>query len=127
MVVAVVKGQGFIGKYFTVRNTAGSAGHQAVACRVSADLVAFYQVKFDSYQDTLYCHTFRQFYSNCIVQGTVDFIFGNGNAVFQSCSIIAKKSQLQGQQNTYTAQGKADKNQNTVSLSRTATSTEPQT
>lgn len=113
LVIAVVKGQGFLGKWFTVRNTAGSAGHQAVACRVSADLVAFYQVKLDSYQDTLYCHTFRQFYSNCIISGTVDFIFGNGNAVFQSCTILAKKSQLQGQQNTYTAQGKFDKNQNT--------------
>jgi len=111
--MAVVKGQGFLGKFFTVRNTAGSVGQQAVACRVSADLVAFYNVKIDSYQDTLYAHSFRQFYSNSIISGTVDFIFGNGNVVFQGCTILAKKSQLLGQQNTYTAQGKTDKNQNT--------------
>ncbi|KAG0579610.1 hypothetical protein KC19_4G109900 [Ceratodon purpureus] len=109
----IVTGPGFIGKFFTVRNTAGAAGHQAVACRVSADLTAFYRVKFDSYQDTLYCHTFRQFYRECIVSGTVDFMFGNGNAVFQQCQLIAKKTTLPGQQNTYTAQGRIDPHQNT--------------
>lgn len=111
---AVVSGAtGFIGKFFTVRNTAGSVGQQACAVRVSADLVAFYQVKFDSYQDTLYAHTFRQFYSQCIVQGTVDFMFGNSNTVFQDCTLVAKTSSLIGQQNTYTAQGRTDPHQNT--------------
>jgi pectinesterase len=110
---AVVSGRGFVGKFFTVRNTAGAAGHQAVATRVSADVVAFYKVKFDGYQDTLYCHTFRQFYRECVVAGTVDFMFGNGNAVFQSCQLVAKKTTILGQQNTYTAQGRIDPHQNT--------------
>ncbi|XP_024366028.1 pectinesterase [Physcomitrium patens] len=109
----IVQGEGFIGKMFTCRNTAGAAGHQAVATRVTADKVAFYRVKFDSFQDTLYCHSLRQFYRECIVMGTVDFIFGNANAVFQNCQIVAKKTTLQGQQNTYTAQGRSDKHQNT--------------
>lgn len=109
----IVSGAGFTGKYFTVRNTAGAAGHQAVAIRVSADRVAHYMVKFDSYQDTLYCHSFRQFYRNCIITGTVDFVFGNGNAVFQNCQLMAKKSTIPGQQNTYTAQGRTDPHQNT--------------
>jgi pectinesterase len=80
---------------------------------VSADVVAFYKVKFDGYQDTLYCHTFRQFYRECVVAGTVDFMFGNGNAVFQSCQLVAKKTTILGQQNTYTAQGRIDPHQNT--------------
>lgn len=46
----IISGPGFIGKYFTVRNTAGAEGHQAVATRVSADRVAHYMVKFDGYQ-----------------------------------------------------------------------------
>lgn len=107
----VVGGRGFIGKYFTVRNTAGSSGHQAVAVRVSADQVAFDSCSFDSFQDTLYAHTLRQFYTNCTVYGTVDFIFGNAAAVFQSCNIIAKQTTLVGQQVTYTAQGRIDPHQ----------------
>lgn len=66
-----------------------------------------------SLQDTLYCHSFRQFYRNCIISGTVDFVFGNGAAAFQNCQLVAKKSTLVGQQNTYTAQGRTDPHQNT--------------
>lgn len=75
--------------------------------------MAFYNCSFESFQDTLYAHISRQFYRECTVLGTVDFIFGNGNAVFQSCNIVAKKSSLDGQQNTYTAQGRTDPHQNT--------------
>lgn len=109
----IVEGKGFIGKFFTARNTAGAEGHQAVAMRVSADSAAFYKCTFDSFQDTLYTHTFRQFYRECTVLGTIDFIFGNGAVSFQFCTLIAKKSPLRGQQNTYTAQGKTDQGQAT--------------
>lgn len=109
----IVQGKNFVGKSFKVENTAGPDGHQAVAFRGSADMISMYKVTFDSYQDTLYCHTFRQYYRECTVQGTVDFIFGNANVAFQSCNIIAKKSTLLGQQNTFTAQGRTDPHQNT--------------
>lgn len=109
----IVSGEGFIGKSFLVQNTAGAAGHQAVAFRGSADKIAMYKVTFDSYQDTLYAHSFRQFYRECTIRGTVDFIFGNGAASFQSCYVVAKKTTLPGQQNTYSAQGRTDPHQNT--------------
>ncbi|KAG0567377.1 hypothetical protein KC19_7G130700 [Ceratodon purpureus] len=109
----IIEGAGFIGKAFAARNTAGAEGHQAVAMRVSADMAAFYLCAFDSWQDTLYTHTFRQYYRECTILGTIDFIFGNGAVAFQSCAIIAKKSPLLGQQNTYTAQGKTDQGQAT--------------
>lgn len=79
--------------------------------RVSADMAAFYQCSFDGYQDTLYTHTFRQFYRETTISGTVDFMFGNAAVAFQSCTLVAKKSTLPGQQNTYTAQGKTDPGQ----------------
>ena len=110
---AVVTGSGFIGKFFRVENTAGSFGQQAVALRVTADKVAFYQCTIDGWQDTLYVNTLRQFYRECDVLGTVDFIFGNAQAVFQSCNIIAKKTTWFGQTNTYTAQGRTDLHANT--------------
>lgn len=112
-VCAVIEGSGFIGQAFTARNTAGAAGHQAVAMRVSADKAAFYQCTFDSWQDTLYTHTFRQYYRESYITGTVDFMFGNGAVAFQACTIVAKKSTILGQQNTYSAQGKTDPGQNT--------------
>lgn len=97
----------------SVLNTAGPSGHQAVAMRVSADLTGFHRCTFDSFQDTLYTHNYRQFYRECQILGTIDYIFGNGWAVFQNSRLIAKKSSLQGQQNTYTAQGKTDKGMTT--------------
>ncbi|CAN6860985.1 unnamed protein product [Brassica oleracea] len=40
------------------------------------------------YQDTLYVHSGRQFFRECNIYDTVDFIFGNAAAVFQNCSIL---------------------------------------
>ncbi|BBN18136.1 pectinesterase [Marchantia polymorpha subsp. ruderalis] len=108
----IIKGAGFIGKGFTVRNTAGPQSHQAVAMRVSADRVALWQCSFEAYQDTLYAHSLRQFYYQCTIEGTVDFVFGNGAALFQSCS-LRPLVPLRGQQNTIAAQGRTDPSQNT--------------
>ncbi|KAL7107264.1 hypothetical protein ACP275_06G043300 [Erythranthe tilingii] len=107
-----VFGQGFIARDMGFRNTAGAAKHQAVALMVSADLAVFYRCKMDAFQDTLYVHANRQFYRECDIYGTVDFIFGNSAVVLQNCNILPKKP-MAGQQITITAQGKSDPNQNT--------------
>lgn len=108
--VAVV-GDGFIGRGITVRNTAGPQNHQAVALRSGSDLSVFYQCSFEGYQDTLYVHSDRQFYKECDIYGTVDFIFGNAAVVFQNCNIYARNPP--NKTNTVTAQGRTDPNQNT--------------
>lgn len=94
------------------RNTAGPQKHQAVALMALADQGVFYRCQIDAFQDSLYAHSNRQFYRECDVCGTVDFIFGNSAVVFQNCNILPKKP-MEGQQNTITAQGKVDPNQNT--------------
>ncbi|XP_073148977.1 pectinesterase-like [Henckelia pumila] len=109
--VAVV-GNGFIAKGITFENYAGPDKHQAVALRSGADFSAFYQCSFVAYQDTLYVHSLRQFYRECDVYGTVDFIFGNAAVVLQNCSLYARKPNP-NQQNIFTAQGREDPNQNT--------------
>ncbi|XP_064999509.1 pectinesterase-like isoform X2 [Musa acuminata AAA Group] len=107
-----VMGDGFIARGITFRNTAGPAKRQAVALRCNADLAVFYRCSFEGYQDTLYAHSLRQFYRECDVHGTVDFIFGNAAAVLQDCNIYVRRP-MSKQQNTITAQGRTDPSQNT--------------
>ncbi|KAG7997276.1 hypothetical protein I3843_01G203700 [Carya illinoinensis] len=90
---------------------AGAEKHQAVAFRSGSDRSVFYRCSFDAFQDTLYAHSNRQFYRDCDITGTIDFIFGNAAVVFQSCSIQPRQP-LPNQFNTITAQGKKDPNQN---------------
>lgn len=93
-------------------NTAGPSKHQAVGLMSTADESIFYRCHFDAFQDTLYAHSNRQFYRECNIYGTVDFIFGNSAVVLQNCNILPKRP-MPGQKNTITAQGKVDPNQNT--------------
>jgi pectinesterase len=82
---------GFTAENITFENSSGSVG-QAVAVRIDGDLVAFKNCRFLGFQDTLYPHgeTSRQYYKNCYIEGTVDFIFGWSTAVFDSCTIFCK-------------------------------------
>lgn len=115
------------------QNTAGPAKHQAVAFRSKSDQSAIYRCSFDAYQDTLYTHANRQFFRDCDITGTVDFIFGYvlinkyryptcimyvcmyvctysyAAVVIQSCNILPRQP-MNGQFDTITAQGKADPN-----------------
>lgn len=109
---AAAVGEGFLARDITFQNTAGPSKHQAVALRVGSDLSAFYRCDVLAYQDSLYVHSNRQFFINCLVAGTVDFIFGNAAAVLQDCDIHARRPNS-GQKNMVTAQGRTDPNQNT--------------
>lgn len=72
----------------TFANDAGRVG-QAVAVMVSGDMVAFYGCAFLGNQDTLYTWDprSRQYYEDCYIEGTVDFIFGFSTAYFRRCTI----------------------------------------
>jgi pectinesterase len=72
---------------------------QAVALSVRADRAVLRHVRLLGAQDTLYassigcmkeggeCVTGRQYYSDCYIEGHVDFIFGDAKAVFENCEI----------------------------------------
>ncbi|KAL7226864.1 hypothetical protein ACSBR1_021852 [Camellia fascicularis] len=107
-----VVGNGFIAKGITFENYAGPSKHQAVAFRSGSDFSAFFQCSFIGYQDTLYVHSLRQFYRDCDIYGTVDFIFGNAAVVFQNCNLYARKPD-DNQKNIITAQGRDDPFQTT--------------
>ncbi|XP_073365762.1 uncharacterized protein [Aegilops tauschii subsp. strangulata] len=103
------EGNGFICKSMGFVNTAGPDGHQAVALHVQGDMSVFFNCRFEGYQDTLYVHANRQFFRNCEVLGTIDFIFGNSAAVFQNCLMTVRKP-MESQGNMVTAHGRTDPN-----------------
>lgn len=84
-------GDDFTARNITFRNSAGPVG-QAVAIRVDGDRAVFVNCRFLGFQDTLYTHGHdsRQYYLNCYIEGTVDFIFGWSTAVFDECEIFCK-------------------------------------
>lgn len=110
--VTAVSGEGFLARDITIMNTAGPEKHQAVALRVNADFVALYRCVIDGYQDTLYTHSFRQFYRECDIYGTIDYIFGNAAVVFQGCNIVSKLP-MPGQFTVVTAQSRDSPDEDT--------------
>ncbi|KAJ0964280.1 hypothetical protein J5N97_029402 [Dioscorea zingiberensis] len=107
-----VSGDGFWARDMTFENTAGPQKHQAVALMVASDKAVFYKCSFKGYQDTLYVHSQRQFFRDCDIYGTIDFIFGNSAAVLQNCNIYVRKP-MDHQSNMITAQGRENPDQNT--------------
>ncbi|MBD8490583.1 pectin esterase [Echinicola sp. CAU 1574] len=87
-----VFGDEFYAKNITFENSSGPVG-QAVAVRVDGNKVIFENCRFLGFQDTLYPHgeDSRQYYKNCYVEGTTDFIFGWSTAVFEDCEIYSKE------------------------------------
>ncbi|KAF6141714.1 hypothetical protein GIB67_027892 [Kingdonia uniflora] len=98
----------FIAKNITFKNTTplpvkGASGKQAVAFRISGDTAAFLGCRFLGAQDTLYDHLGRHYYKDCYIEGSVDFIFGNGLSLFEGCHVHAIAHNV----GALTAQGRA--------------------
>lgn len=76
----------------TIENTAGDVG-QAIALFAGGDRGVFKKVHLLGNQDTLYVtgDGNRQFFTQCYIEGTTDFIFGAATAVFEECQIHSKK------------------------------------
>ncbi|CAK8572663.1 unnamed protein product [Lathyrus sativus] len=100
---------GFIAKSMAFENTAGPEGHQAVAFRNQGDMSAVFDCAMHGFQDTLYVQTNRQFYRNCEISGTIDFIFGASPTIIQNSKLILRKP-LPTQYNTVTADGTLRRN-----------------
>ncbi len=102
----------------TFENTAGEGKEigQAVAVFTDGDFLFFRNCRFLGNQDTLYTYgrfgkfggIKRNYFLNCYIEGTTDFIFGTSIAYFENCTIHSKKnsyvtaaSTLQGQKYGY--------------------------
>ena len=98
----------------TFENSAGEGKEigQAVAVFTDGDFLFFNRCRFLGNQDTLYTYgrfgkfggIKRNYFKDCYIEGTTDFIFGTSIAYFEGCTLHSKKnsyvtaaSTLQGQ------------------------------
>ena len=86
----------------TIQNAAGRGEvvGQALAMTVNGDRVFFNRCRILGHQDTIYTHghygyngnACRYYFLDCYIEGTTDFIFGQGTALFENCLIRSKKN-----------------------------------
>lgn len=109
-----VSGDNFYAANLTIQNNADyespnfQNNNQAVALFSVGDRAVFRAVRVLGGQDTLYLgNDKRAYFNNCYVEGYVDYIFGNGKAVFDSCFVKTKVHGDLTQEATITAQNRA--------------------
>ncbi len=90
----LLKANDFTAKNITFQNDAGFNAGQAVAAEIDGDKASFYNCRFLGFQDVLFTNSdvSRQFYKDCYIEGTTDFIFGSATVWFQNCHIYSKKN-----------------------------------
>ncbi len=90
-----IDGDGMIWENLTIANDAGRPGPrpdgppvaQALALRADADRLEFRRVRFLGWQDTILVNRGRHYFSDCYIEGHVDFIFGAATSYFERCHI----------------------------------------
>lgn len=90
----IIKGHNFTAENITFENNAGFTAGQAVAVEVQGDRAAFFNCRFTGNQDVLFTNSddSRQYYKQCYIEGSTDFIFGSSAAWFEQCHIHSKKN-----------------------------------
>jgi pectinesterase len=89
----LVEGDDFYATNLTVENTAGEVG-QAIALSVVANRAVINNCNIVGNQDTLYAsgEGNKQYFKDCFITGTADFIFGNATVLFENCEIQSKRN-----------------------------------
>lgn len=87
----LIQAPDFVAENITFANSAGPVG-QAVAVNVWSDRGVFRKCRFLGAQDTLLTNRNRQYFEDCYITGTVDFIFGASAAWFERCRIHCRSN-----------------------------------
>ena len=90
----VVKANNFAAENITFQNDAGFSVGQAVGLESDGDKASFYNCRIVGNQDILFTNNdnSRQYYKDCYIEGTTDFIFGSSTVWFERCHIHSKKN-----------------------------------
>ncbi|MBN1116842.1 MAG: pectin esterase [Bacteroidales bacterium] len=88
-----ITGDDVVIENMTIENSAGEVG-QAVALHVEGDRCLFLNCRILGNQDTIYAagQKSRQYFADCYIEGTTDFIFGAATAIFDRCTIHSKRN-----------------------------------
>jgi pectinesterase len=88
-------GAGFTARNITFENSSGPVG-QALAIYIGGDKARFFNCRFLGCQDTILTNGAgsREYFYDCYIEGTVDFIFGPATALFEKCRIFCKRGGL---------------------------------
>jgi pectinesterase len=89
-----IEANNFTAENITFQNDAGFTAGQAVAMESDGDKAIFDNCRFIGFQDVLFTNSerSRQYYKNCYIEGTTDFIFGAATVWFEQCHIHSKKN-----------------------------------
>jgi pectinesterase len=89
-----VYGGDFQAQHITFSNQAGFNAGQAVALRVEGNRASFFNCRMMGFQDVLFLsgNGVKQYFKDCYIEGTTDFIFGAATALFENCQIYSKKN-----------------------------------
>ncbi|WP_433812432.1 pectate lyase [Flavobacterium johnsoniae] len=89
----LVEGDDFSASNLTIKNASGDKG-QAIALSVTGTRAKISNCTILGNQDTLYLSgkNAKQYFKDCYIEGTTDFIFGGATALFENCIIHSIKS-----------------------------------
>ncbi|KAL4560452.1 hypothetical protein LXL04_032603 [Taraxacum kok-saghyz] len=114
--------QKFTAYNISFKNTApppilGAVGAQALALRIAGDQAAFYGCGFYGAQDTLHDDRGRHYFKKCFIEGSIDFVFGNGRSLYEDSILNSIASDVTenggGITGAITAQGRSSENEKT--------------
>lgn len=84
-----IYGDNFFARNITFENSSGPVG-QALAIYIGGDKAVFANCRFIGWQDTMYGGRSRQYFKDCYIEGSTDFIFGPSTAYFEGCQLHSK-------------------------------------
>ncbi|RZJ52256.1 MAG: pectate lyase [Flavobacterium sp.] len=89
----LVEGDDFSASNLTIKNTSGDKG-QAIALSIVANRALVSNCIISGNQDTLYLSgkEAKQYFKDCYIEGTTDFIFGGATSLFENCVIHSIKN-----------------------------------
>lgn len=90
----IVKADNFRAENLTIQNDAGFTAGQAVGLESDGDMASFFNCRIVGNQDILFTNNdkSRQYFEDCYIEGTTDFIFGSSTVWFERCHIHSKKN-----------------------------------
>ncbi len=89
----LVEGDDFSASNLTIKNASGDNG-QGIALSIVANRAKITNCLILGNQDTFYLSgkDAKQYFENCYIEGTTDFIFGSATALFENCEINSIKN-----------------------------------